>query len=262
MVRRLVRRARHHPCRERQVLLGAGRRRGACLLRRPRRRPLRLPSLLPREAGKNDELMCDEVGEISSDGGSFAAPICASVQYSTWYRKRDGTGECRGGALRSCSVRGERRCPLRVAERARSGRGTRHAVPCPSAARPGLRLRRRGATHHRLGLGVEPVVAVGARSPRRHLAGRLGLERGQFCAAAGADELVGGARAGDARAPLSACDTPPAGRRARWGGAARLAAAATQPRGSSSRAAPARRRRPAPATPRRRATWRAHAVSS
>ncbi|CAH2230633.1 jg19539 [Pararge aegeria aegeria] len=61
-----------------------------------------------------------------------------------------------------------------------------------------------GAARHRLGLGAEPVVAVGARPPRGRMARRLGLERGQLRAPAGAHELVVAARAGRARAALSA----------------------------------------------------------
>lgn len=211
LVRRLVRRARHHPCRERQVLPGAGRRRGARLLRRSRRRPMRLEALLPRKAAQDDELMCVKTGAISPNCGPFFEAISASVQYVTRHRTRNGAGERRGGALRA-GVRGRRRGALRPAERARPGRRARHPLPRAAPARPGLRLRRRGAAHHRLGLGAEPLVAVGAGPPRGRVARRLGLERGQLRAAAGADELVHGARAAAARAVLSACDRVARGR--------------------------------------------------
>lgn len=174
---------------------------------------MRLETLLPREAAKDDELMCFKTGAISPNCGPFFETISASVQYVTWHRTRNGARERRRGALRA-SLRCRRRRALRLAERARPGRRASHPLPRAAASRPGLRLRGRGAAHHRLGLGTEPIVAVGAGPPRGRVARRLGLERGQLRAAAGADELVHGARAAAARARafLSACDRVARGR--------------------------------------------------
>lgn len=206
-----MRGARHYPSRERQVLLGARRRRGAGLLRRPRRRPLRFSALLPREATQDDEPVRTQAGAVPTDSRPLAAAVGARVQHFTRHREGDGARERRGGAVRA-GVRGgwHGSGPLRAAGREGPGRRPSHALPRAAATRPRLRLRGRGAAHHRLGLGAEPVVAVGSRPSRGRLARRLGLERGQLRAAAGADELVHGARAGVARASLSACDMPSA----------------------------------------------------
>lgn len=206
LVRRLVRRSRHHPRRERQVLPGAGRRCCARLLRRPRGRTLRLKALLPREAIQDDEFMCAETGAFAADGRSVAATFGTRVQHAAWNRARDGARERRGGAFRA-GVRGRWSGALRTSERTRSSGWTRYPLPRAAATGPRLRLRRRGAAHHRLGLCAESIVEVRTRPPRGRLARRLGLERGQLRAPAGADELVHGARAGVARAPLSACDS-------------------------------------------------------
>lgn len=235
LVWRLVRCARYHSGRERQVLPGARRCCCARLLRRPRSWPLCLSSLLPREAVQDDESMRAETGALTPDGGSVAEALCARLQHVTWHRAGDGARECRGGALRA-GVRSWWSSALRAVELSRPGGWSCHPLPCAATAGPRLRLRRRRATHHRLGLRPEPVVEVGARPPRRRVARRLGLERGQLRAAASADELVHGARAGLARAPLSACDS--AGRAARWGGPrGRLARAAARNSSRTRRAA-------------------------
>lgn len=235
LVRRLVRSARYHPRRERQVVLGAGRSGRTRLLRRPCGRSLRFAPLLPREAVQDDEPMRVEASAPSSDGGPVTETLGARLQHPARHRARDGARERRGSALRA-GVRNRRRGALRAAERARPGSRARHPLPRAAPAGPRLRLRRRGTAHHRLGLRPEPIVEVGARPPRGCMARRLGLERGQLRAASGADELVHGARAGRARAPLSACDS--AGRAARWGGPrGRLARAAARNSSRTRRAA-------------------------
>lgn len=207
LVRWLVRRARHHPRRERQVVPGVGRCRGARLLRRPRRRPLCLAALLPRAPAQDDEPVRAQVGEVPANGRSLVATLRARVQHAARHRARNGARE-RGRGARGVL----RQRAMRAAGCARPRRRPRHTLPRATRARPRLGLRRRGA-RHRLGLGAEPIVALGTRPARRRVARRLGLvsRRGQLRAAAGAHELVHGARV-RARAPatLSACDTPPA----------------------------------------------------
>ncbi|OWR53579.1 hypothetical protein KGM_211308 [Danaus plexippus plexippus] len=213
VVRRLVRGSRHHSRGERQVLPRIGGSRRPRLLRRPRRRPLRLQALLPRKTTQDDEPVRAQACALPPDRGPLAAAIRAGLQHAQGHRKGDGARERRrdarapGGQRADARIRRGR--AMRAAGCQGSRRGSSYALSRASRARPGLRVRRRGAAHHRLGLGAEPVVPFGARSPGGRVAGRLGLERGQLRAVAGAHELVVGARAGRARAALSACDSGP-----------------------------------------------------